>query len=291
MDRIFEIVAPAAHTLPLVLASPHSGTDYAADFVAASPLDRHEIRRSEDSFVDELFAGAVAQGAPLLRALFPRAYVDANREPFELDPRMFADALPDYVNTSSARVRGGLGTVARLVADGAEIYGRKLSFAEVRDRIERFYMPYHAALRELVAQTRDRFGFVILIDCHSMPSVGGPMDKDPGHERVDFVLGDRYGSSCAPIVTETVEHVLRRQGYVVRRNQPYAGAFTTQNYGRPDDAMHALQIEVNRAIYMDERRYRRGAGIAATAQHLSAAVAALGRLDLRHWQPARLASE
>lgn len=281
MDRIFEIVAPAAHTLPLVLASPHSGTDYAADFVAASPLDRHEIRRSEDSFVDELFAAAPDHGAPLLRALFPRAYVDPNREPYELDPMMFEGALPDGANTTSPRVAAGLGTIARVVCSGAEIYHGKLGVDDALRRIETFYRPYHDELRRLVERTKARFGAALLIDCHSMPSVGGPMDQDPGLKRVDFVLGDAHGASCAPALSDAVEAFLRKAGYVVTRNAPYAGGFTTRHYGRPGEGVHALQIEINRALYMNEATYERKPYFATLARHMGELAGALADVDPR----------
>ncbi len=252
-----EVLAPATQTVPLVFASPHSGAAYPDDFVLDSPLDDVTIRRSEDAFVDEIFGDAPAMGAPLLRALFPRAYVDPNREPFELDPEMFEDALPEYVNAASPRVAAGLGTVARVVCTGAEIYRRKLRFAEALERVERCYRPYHETLAALIGETRDRFGSCVLIDCHSMPSIGGPMDQDPGRRRVDFVLGDCFGTACDPAIADAVEQRLRGQGYVVTRNAPYAGGYTTRHYGRPDAGVHALQIEINRALYMDETRIER----------------------------------
>jgi len=278
----FDVLRPAEQTVPLVFASPHSGQTYPPAFIAASRLDPLALRRSEDSFVDEIFAAAPALGAPLLRARFPRVYVDANREPFELDPGMFADALPDYVNTTSPRVSGGLGTIARVVTNGAEIYRRKLPFAEALRRIDTLYRPYHAALDGLVAATRERFGCCVLIDCHSMPSVGGPMDRDPGAARVDFVLGDRHGRSCAGALTALAATVLGRElGYSVAKNAPYAGGFTTRHYGRPAERVHALQIEVKRALYMDEARIERGAHLPALAMEMRRLIAALGRLERR----------
>jgi len=275
-----EFAMPAEQTMAVVFASPHSGTHYPADLVAASRLELMSLRRSEDCFVDEIFAGAPALGAPLLSARFARVYVDPNREPFELDPLMFEDALPSYVNTGSTRVAAGLGTIARLVASGEEIYARKLRFAEAEARLERCYRPYHKALGEAVEATRRRFGRCLLIDCHSMPSIGAPMEQDAGRARVDFVLGDRFASSCARAVVERVERVLHRQGYRVARNDPYSGGFVTQHYGRPAEGLHALQIEINRGLHMDEARLERGPGFAALAERVTALIgelAAIGR--------------
>ncbi len=276
-----EIAAPAVQTVPLVFASPHSGADYPPEFVANSKLDALALRRSEDAFVDEIFAAAPHCGAPLLGARFPRAYVDPNREAFELDPAMFEDELPDYVNSTSPRVAAGLGTVARVVATGAEIYRHKLRFGEALDRIDRLYRPYHGALEGLVRATRERFGTCLLIDCHSMPSVGGPMDQDPGRNRVDFVLGDAFGTACAPEITDSVQHFLECKGYVVTRNAPYAGGFTTRHYGRPFDGVHALQIEINRSLYMCERSYERRPYLATLADHMGDLMGVLAALPLR----------
>lgn len=248
----WDIQTPAAQSAPLVFASPHSGRAYPPEFLAASRLDAVKVRRSEDAFVDEIFAAAPKSGAPLLRAHFPRAFVDPNREAYELDPAMFEDALPSYVNTSSTRVAAGLGTIARVVTSGEEIYQAKMRFAEAKRRIETYYLTYHEALAGLIAATRERFGACLLIDCHSMPSVGGPMDNDRGRKRVDFVLGNCHGSACAPLVTEVAETALTGMGYAVTRNMPYSGGFTTRHYGRPAAGVHALQIEINRNLYMDE---------------------------------------
>lgn len=271
----YDILAPAEQTAPLVFASPHSGRDYPSGFIAASGLDSLRLRRSEDAFIDEVFAAAPSLGAPLLRATFPRAYVDPNREAYELDPDMFEDQLPNYVNVSSPRVACGLGTIAKLVNSGEEIYMDKLRFEDIRERIETHYIPYHKALRGLLDSTRQRFGHCLLIDCHSMPSVGGPMDRDPGLSRVDMVLGDRNGTSCAPAVTQTAEQTLKDMGFVVRRNDPYSGGFTTRHYGDPKGGVHVLQIEINRAIYMDEEMVERGPGLPALAQKASRLIQAL----------------
>lgn len=280
-----DVVRPARQTAALVFASPHSGADYPADFVHASRLDPVMLRRSEDSFVDEIFAAAPRHGAPILKALFPRAYCDPNREAYELDQAMFADPLPAYANTTSARVAGGLGTIAKVVNTGAEIYRGKLTFAEAEERIERCWRPYHEALTDLIETTQRHFGAVIVIDCHSMPSVGGPMDRDPGHKRPDFVLGNRHGATCAPKIIGTVEAVLAGLGYHVALNNPYAGAYTTQHYGRPETGVHTLQIEVNRALYMDEHRIQRHDGLKKIAAAATEVIAALAALDPMEFAP------
>jgi N-formylglutamate amidohydrolase len=278
-DPPFEIVPATGASTPLVFSSPHSGAHYSADFLAASRLEPSVLRRSEDAFVDELFASAAANGAALIKALFPRAYVDPNREPWELDPAMFDGPLPAFVNRQSPRVAGGLGTVARVVANGAEIYKGKLDFAEARRRIEALYMPYHAALEAMLAQTQASFGACLLVDCHSMPSVGGPMDRDPGRRRLDFVLGDFFGAACAPAVIAAAETCLRDLGYAVGRNNPYAGGFITRHYGTPAAGRHALQIEINRGLYMDEIAIAKAPGFAKLAADLGVLVAMLADLS------------
>lgn len=255
LNNIIRIDLPA-RTKHVVFASPHSGRRYPQEILRASRLDPLTLRRSEDSFVDEIVADAPDCGAPLIQALFPRAYIDVNREPYELDPAMFAEPLPSYVNTRSHRVAGGLGTIARVVTDGEEIYARKLTFAEAQKRIHKCYAPYHSSLRRLVEESRARHGCAVLVDCHSMPSVGGPRDQDKGRARTDIILGDRYGESCAPALVSLAERILTDCGYRVVRNAPYAGGYTTAHYGRPGDGVHALQIEINRALYMDEKRIR-----------------------------------
>jgi N-formylglutamate amidohydrolase len=271
-----EIMQPVRQTLPLVFASPHSGSAYPAEFLASSRLDPISLRRSEDSFVHEIFSCAPEMGAPLLHALFPRAFVDPNREPYELDPAVFKDRLPPYANTSSPRVAAGLGTIARVVANGANIYRRKLSLEEGLERIRCYYWPYHEALRCLVETTKEQFGYCILIDCHSMPSNSRP---SRGAYSAAFVLGDCHGTTCAPIVTQTVEQVLNAKDYLVVRNTPYAGGFVTRHYGKPQARVHCLQIEINRHIYMDESRMERRPALKALAQDMRDVVTALGGLD------------
>ena len=277
-NDIFQILAPARQSLAAVFASPHSGTDYRPEFLARSRLDPALLRRSEDAFVDEIFGAAPELGAPLIKALFPRAFIDPNREPWELDSAMFTEPLPAYVNTHSPRVAAGLGTIARVVANGEEIYAGKLPFEEAVQRIDRYYRPYHQALRALVERTLERFGRCMLIDCHSMPSVGGPMDRDPGMRRVDFVLGDCHGASCSPVLVDTVEAYLAGLGYMVTRNLPYAGGYVTRHYGRPEQRVHALQIEINRSLYMNEERIERRPRLARIAEEMRGLIAAIGAL-------------
>ena len=273
-----EILRPRYVSAPVVLASPHSGRDYPPEFVARSRLSPLALRKSEDGFVDELFAGATGCGVPLIRALFPRAYVDVNREPFELDQGMFADRLPHYVNTESSRVAAGLGTIARMISGGQDIYAHKLLFAEAAARIDRHYRPYHRSLQRLIRKARREFGYCILIDCHSMPSVGEPMDPDAGRGRTHFVVGDCFGDACAPYITDAIEETIARFGYTVVRNKPFAGGFTTKHYGNPRKGVHAVQIEINRMLYMDEARMRKTAGFAELAVRMTELVSALVRL-------------
>jgi len=282
----FLIERPKRQTIPFVFASGHSGSTYPDEFVQASRLDPITLRKSEDAFVNELFAAAMANGAPLLRATFPRAWCDPNREAWELDPRMFEDRLPAFVNTKSARVFAGLGTVACVVANGEEIYNRKLTFDEVAKRIEDAYEPYHAALRGLIDETCKLFGHCIVIDCHSMPSVGGPMDNDPGNQRVDMVLGNNHGATCHTRLMHYVEAVLADAGYQVRINNPYSGGFTTRHYGQPRRGIQTLQIEVNRALYMDEQAIERSAGFAQLQADLSRLIEALA-----NYEPASIAAD
>ena len=283
----FEILAPTRLTLPFVYSSPHSGTAYPPDFLAAATLDLAALRQSEDAFVDELFAAVPSLGAPLLRALFPRAYLDPNREPYELDPQMFDGRLPAYANTRSTRVSGGLGTIARVISSGAEIYRAKLPVAEAKQRIESFYEPFHQALATLLADSKRAFGCAVLIDCHSMPSVGGPGDRDSGRTRAEIILGNRFGTSCAPLLIDTAERALRAMGYSVFRNNPYAGGFITHHYGCPGEGIHALQIEINRALYMDESRIARKRGFARVKRHMTELVGALSAIEATALQPRR----
>ena len=277
----WRLLAPAEQTAPVVFASPHSGRDYPPEFIAASRLNVVSLRGSEDAFIDEIFAAAPDFGAPLLCARFPRAYVDANREAFELDPAMFTDPLPDYVNTRSPRIAAGLGTIARVVTDGEDIYHEPLRFEDALGRIEALYRPYHKALQGLLQATQERFGGCLLVDCHSMPSgqLAPELGAGDGNKPADMVLGDCFGTSSAPAVTDIAKAALEASGFTVALNKPYAGGFTTRHYGRPREGVHVLQVEINRALYMDEKLVRRGPGLPALKCRLGPLMRALADID------------
>jgi N-formylglutamate amidohydrolase len=246
----YTLTLPRHPYAPVVFTSAHSGRSYSPEFLASARLCPLSLRRSEDSFVDELFGAAPQHGAPLLAANFPRAFCDANREPWELDPSMFLDPLPSWVNTTSPRVGAGLGTIARVVASGEPIYRGRMPFAEAERRIQSYWRPFHDALGRLVADVKARFGCCWLIDCHSMPSAS--QTRRLSGKTVDFVLGDLHGAACASRATRFVEACLSGQGFLVRRNDPYAGGYITAHYGRPSADVHVLQIEIARSLYMDE---------------------------------------
>jgi N-formylglutamate amidohydrolase len=262
----FEIRSAAEQRVPFVYNSPHSGRHYPERFLAMTKLDAMAIRRSEDSFVDELFGGAVALGAPMLAANFPRAYLDVNREPWELDPRMFHEPVPSFANIRSARVAGGLGTIPRLVGEGLDIYPSRLPLTEALGRIDVVYKPYHDTLKRMLVHTHARFGYAMLVDCHSMPASIRVADNGV---RPDFIVGDRFGTSASTAVVEAAISLLSAMGYTVAHNKPYAGGFITEHYGRPARGLHALQIEVNRGLYMNERTLQKSAGFDALADDLT----------------------
>jgi N-formylglutamate deformylase len=270
LARPFEIARPQIQTLPFVFASGHSGRNYPDRLVAESRLDPLTLRRSEDAFVDELFGGAVGLGAPLIAARFPRAYCDVNRAASELDAAMF-DQAPDLpIETPSPRVAAGLGVIPRIVRDGAEIYARKLSPREAELRLARLHRPYHAALAELVEETRQRFGIAIVVDCHSMPSALSVPD---------VILGDRYGASAPPLLTGWVENAFVGGRFSTARNAPYAGGYTTMLYGRASAGLFALQIEINRNLYLDEERIQRRPGFDALKKRLTETLVRMTSID------------
>jgi N-formylglutamate amidohydrolase len=273
----FEIRRPPGPAAPLIFASPHSGRIYPSGMMAASRLDAASIRRSEDVWVDQLIAGAVGFGASMIAARLARVYLDVNREAWELDPGMFSDELPAYARARTARVAAGLGAIARIVAEGEEVYARKLTFAEAQARVEAVHHPYHAALRHLIEESLAAHGVAILVDWHSMPSAAA---LHAAGGACDMVLGDRFGGACAPAVSRLVERELTALGYNVARNAPYAGGYTTEHYGRPARAVHALQIEVNRALYVDEASLAPTSGFARLKADLERLFAVLAGT---HW--------
>ncbi|MGD9814766.1 MAG: N-formylglutamate amidohydrolase [Hyphomonadaceae bacterium] len=265
----FVLIEPMHRTAPLIFASPHSGRRYPRELLADARVALISLRRSEDAYVDELFAGAAAHGAAVLSATIARAFVDLNRDPGELDPDMFENGPPSSVHTASARVQAGLGAIPRISGDGQQIYRRKLRLHEAEHRIATVHRPYHAMLRNLVAETKQHFGCAVLVDCHSMPS------SARGAHAPDIVLGDRFGASCHASVTALAEATLRRLGYRVARNAPFAGGHTTQTYGRPIEGVHALQIEISRALYVDERTLERTNGYVRVRADMSRLAEAL----------------
>jgi N-formylglutamate amidohydrolase len=284
----FEILEPAAWRAPIIFNSPHSGSVYPREFLNASRIELTALRRSEDSLMDELIGDLSGRGFPTVRVNFPRSYVDVNREPYELDPRMFAGRLPSFANTRSMRVAGGLGTIPRVVGDGQEIYRERLSVDAALARIEALYKPYHRALRRLINKAHQAVGTVVVVDCHSMPSIGVSRDEP---RRPDVVIGDRYGTSCASLLPDMVEQTMSRLGYSVGRNKPYAGGFITEHYGNPASGLHTIQLELNRAIYMDERRRERGPRFAQVVEDFAALADALAAVPLGDLGPFQAAAE
>ena len=272
----FALSLPVGEPVPFVFASPHSGRDYPDELMAAAALDGAAIRRSEDAFVDDLICSAPAHGAAVIAARYARAFVDLNREAYELDPGMFEDELPAFARARTPRVAAGLGSIARVVGEGQEIYARKLTFAEASRRIEGVHRPYHRALAGLLDAAKRRHGRVALIDWHSMPSAASGPGGGP-RNGCDVVLGDRFGSACAPALTRLVERELEGMGYRVARNAPYAGGYTTEFYGKPSEGVHALQIEINRAAYLDETALQPNAGFARLKRDLERLFMALAR--------------
>ncbi len=283
----FETIRPRRVMAPLVFNSAHSGRDYPQRFLEMTRLDHLSIRQSEDAFVDELFQRAPHLGAPLIRAHFPRAYLDVNREPWELDPTMFVEPLSERFNTTSPRVAAGLGTLARVVAENKPIYKERLTLDDARMRIEGIYQPYHATMQRLLTEAYGAFGVAVLIDCHSMPRLSRSGDRlGP-----DVVLGDRYGTTCAPILADLAEMVFAGAGLRVARNRPYAGGFCTRTYGRPQHGVHALQIELSRHLYMNEVTLEKNAGFGAMRQLVDRLVATLVGLDFAMLSPPATVSE
>lgn len=275
----FVVRGPREPATPLVFATPHSGRLYPPDLMRDAALSALDMRRSEDAFVDDLIACAADYGAAVFEAVYARAYVDLNRDPLELDPVLFDAPLPAEARTQTARVAAGLGAVARVVGEGREIYRSKLPVAEGHRRIAEIHAPYHQALAACVEAARARHGLCVLIDWHSMPSAASKAEARRGRPRPDVVLGDRHGQSCSRGLTNTVRRALEAAGYAVGVNSPYAGGWTTQTYGRPREGVHALQIELDRRLYLDETRLEPGPGFESLRGDLDRFIEAMARTD------------
>ena len=274
----YRVIAPNALNTGVVFASPHSGQAYPAAFLRASQLSETAIRSSEDAFVDLLFDAAPVLGAPLLVADVPRAFVDLNRDCDELDPALIEGARGASHNP---RVSSGLGVIPRVVSNGRPIYTGKMPLTEAKTRLAEHWHPYHAELQSLLDDAKASFGKAILIDCHSMPHEA--IDQTSG-QRPEIVLGDRFGAACSTDIVREIEAAFTRAGFRVARNAPFAGAFVTQNYGRPSRRQHAVQVEIDRALYMDEATIRPLPEFAQIKRRLTRAmadVAELGRPDAR----------
>jgi N-formylglutamate amidohydrolase len=275
---VYALDLPAERRSCAVFSSPHSGSDYPAAFLDASLLTPLQIRSSEDAFVDELFAAAPAAGAPLLAATVPRACIDLNRAPDDLDPALIAGASRRFLN---ARIAAGLGVIPRVVGEGRPIRQGKLTLAEAQQRIDDAWHPYHARLRALIEEARTLFGAAILFDCHSMPHDALAAAPVVGGRRPEVILGDRFGAACDRWLVDAAAGAFAAAGFAVARNAPFAGGYITQTYGRPQSGIHALQIEIDRGLYMDEMRVERAAGFRETATRLSQVVAGLAVLGPR----------
>lgn len=274
----FHLTRPERLASPVVFASPHSGRDYPWSFLRRTVLDEHVIRTSEDAYVDRLFECAPQFGAPFLKAGAPRAFVDLNRSADELDPALIEGARKPGHNP---RVTSGLGVIPRVVAGGRTIYRGKLSLAEAEARIDRYWRPYHQELQQLLDEAQERFGEAILVDCHSMPHEALEPIARAGARRPEVVIGDRFGASASEAVVDRIEQAFQNAGLAVVRNAPFAGAYVAQHYGRPSRRQHAVQVEIDRAIYMNEQAIRPNANFQAFRKLLRGVVAEIAATGAR----------
>ncbi len=274
-NAAYDLEMPAKRTSCVVFSSPHSGRDYPLEMLQRSVLNRHVIRSSEDAYVDRLFDTAPGLGIPLLKAKMPRAYLDLNRSPDELDP-----ALIDGIRRRghNPRVSSGLGVIPRVVANGRAIYRGKLTIDEARHRIDTYWHPYHTRLKSLLAESYAMFGQAILIDCHSMPHEAVAAAGTTRSGRPEIVLGDRFGASASGEIVDQIESAFAAAGLSVARNAPFAGAYVTQTYGRPGRRQHAIQIEIDRSLYMDEQKILPGTNFELFRQTLRKVIADIARI-------------
>lgn len=278
MEDAYTLALPADRRSCAVFSSPHSGRDYPASLTQTSRLPLLQLRSSEDAFVDELFAAAPAAGAPLLAARAPRAWVDLNRGPEDLDPALIAGAARGAQNP---RIAAGLGVIPRVVGEGRAIIEGKLSLAEAVQRIDTAWRPFHARLATLLRESRTLFGMAVLFDCHSMPHDALNAAPATRGRRPNVILGDRFGAACDRWLIDTAADAFADAGFLVARNTPFAGGYITQTYGRPRQDVHALQIEIDRALYMDEARVARHGGFGEVAERIAAVTRALAAIAPR----------
>lgn len=274
----FRLIRPKRQETSVIFASPHSGRDYPAEFLAASQLETLQLRSSEDAYVDRLLAGAPLCGAPLLCALTPRAYIDLNRAADELDPAVIAGI--DRV-AHNPRISSGLGVIPRVVSGGRAIHAGKITQHEAQHRLIHHWRPYHEALGSIIEETCAAFGEAILIDCHSMPHEAIETHSRPGHPKPEVVLGDRFGAAAGREVVDQVEAAFATAGFHVVRNSPFAGAYIAQHYGRPLLRKHVVQIEIDRGLYLDEARVEPGPNFASFAARFDRVVADIARIGRR----------
>lgn len=274
----FRLIRPARQETSVIFASPHSGRDYTAAFLAASQLDMAQLRSSEDAYVDRLFARAPLYGAPLLCALAPRAYVDLNRACDELDPAVI-EGLDRAAH--NPRISSGLGVIPRVVASSRAIYRGKITPADAQRRLDQYWHPYHDVLQSLMTSTHDMFGEAILVDCHSMPHEAIETHARPNQPKPDVVLGDRFGAAASREVVDQIEAIFVAEGFRVARNAPFAGAYIAQHYGRPLTRRHVIQVEIDRSLYLDEARVEPSSKFAAMSVRLNRVVAQIAQIGRR----------
>lgn len=272
IETPFNLSEPADLTTPVVFNSPHSGDQYPLALIERSRLDAHDLRASEDALVDKLFEAAPGYGAPLLSATTPRAWVDLNRGPAEFDPALIEGVKSSGLNQ---RIAAGLGVIPRIVSEGEAIYSGKIPLSEAEARIENVHAPYHRALDALLRRARNRFGTAILFDCHSMPSEALRAAPKVRGRLPQIVLGDRFGASASRNVAAATQSAFESQGFIVARNAPFAGGYITQRYGRPSRGMHAVQIEIDRGLYLDENQVKPGPDFDEIASRLEKVIARL----------------
>ncbi|KXV18855.1 N-formylglutamate amidohydrolase [Gluconobacter oxydans] len=264
----FRVNRPRNTAIPLLVSSPHSGRNYPSDFLDRASLSFHELQQSEDRFVDRLFENAPDFGATLICAEFPRVWCDVNRDWREVDAEMFDPPPPDDEVLLTAKVKAGFGVIPRYVSQGRQVYGKPLHLSEIKDRIAAAWLPYHEALAALLSEMKARFGYAVLLEAHSMPRL-------PYARSCDIVLGDVHGRSCASGLPDMIENMLGSLGYSVRRNVPYAGGYITQYYGRPEQNIHAVQLEICRSLYLNAATLKPGAGFEQTQRNMQSLLAGL----------------